>query len=408
MRFVKLALVCFSILLFFNSVSSQSEIKFSFDLQKFYDLDQLSESLEGVEIIGLGENTHGLGEVFSTKVEIIKFLHQNLDFDLLLFEGGYGDAAMAWNTIEKQSPDQLATNATSYKYYRSKEMSPLYEYIIEESSSKKPLMIGGIDCQVQQDFFKKRIKQIIATVDPEFATLCVKELNNFNRLYLYEREQDAANFALQMDTFEHFIHNFQDFMLKHNNQLESTFGKEVIEAMVRMINIFQSTYTGMEIGDLSYPIGLTIRDQAMFENVKWYKERYPKKKIIIWAQNSHLENQSYGEDQVKWMGHLLKTYYDSKYYSVGAFVYKGTDLIHYNGKEQEFLHDSEDYVAYHCERLKMQRLILDLRSTGIKKYNWVSKFELKGMEVGGYDKRFILDQRFDGLLFVKESGPPTF
>src|SRR5690606_42073490 len=69
-----------------------STIEFTSDLESFESLSGWRESLKGVEIIALGENTHGLGEVFAAKTELVKFLHQELGFDWVLFESGYGDA----------------------------------------------------------------------------------------------------------------------------------------------------------------------------------------------------------------------------------------------------------------------------------------------------------------------------
>ena len=55
-----------------------STIAFTSDLENFENIAGLKESLKGVEIIALGENTHGLGEVFATKTELVKFLNQKL------------------------------------------------------------------------------------------------------------------------------------------------------------------------------------------------------------------------------------------------------------------------------------------------------------------------------------------
>nr|HPR30147.1 hypothetical protein [Chitinophagales bacterium] len=46
---------------------------FSADLESFRDLNGLKSALSQVEIVALGENTHGLGEVFKAKTELVKF-----------------------------------------------------------------------------------------------------------------------------------------------------------------------------------------------------------------------------------------------------------------------------------------------------------------------------------------------
>lgn len=72
-----------------------STIKFTTDLKDFENISGFSEKLKNVEIIALGENTHGLGKVFEAKADLVKYLHQELGFNMLLFESGYGDGALA-------------------------------------------------------------------------------------------------------------------------------------------------------------------------------------------------------------------------------------------------------------------------------------------------------------------------
>ena len=64
------------IILTLTSCKAQSNIEFTSDLERFRNLSELEETLKDVEIIALGENTHGLGEVFKVKSDLVKFLHQ--------------------------------------------------------------------------------------------------------------------------------------------------------------------------------------------------------------------------------------------------------------------------------------------------------------------------------------------
>lgn len=89
--------------------NSTATIAFTSDLEKFENLSAFKEVLKDVEIIALGENTHGLGEVFAAKTELVKFLHQELGFDLVLFESGYGDAALAWEQIDSLSSREFTS-----------------------------------------------------------------------------------------------------------------------------------------------------------------------------------------------------------------------------------------------------------------------------------------------------------
>ena len=60
---------------------------------------------------------------------------------------------------------------------------------------------------------------------------------------------------------------------------------------------------------LSWPAAYSFRDAAMLHTVQWYRKQFPGQKIIIWAQNSHVENRPKPDYTVSWMGHGLHNLY---------------------------------------------------------------------------------------------------
>jgi erythromycin esterase len=154
------------LILTLSSCKAQTEfnstIEFTSDLDKFENLSSLKESLKDVEIVSLGENTHGLGEVFKAKVDLVKFLHQEMGFNLVLFESGYGDAGLAWEKLDSLSTKEFTNSFTSNYYYHSEEIRDLMEYV---KSQDKNLVIQGFDCQPQQDYLSKRMMEIMQPVD---------------------------------------------------------------------------------------------------------------------------------------------------------------------------------------------------------------------------------------------------
>jgi len=158
----------------------------------------------------------------------------------------------------------------------------------------------------------------------------------------------------------------------------------------------------MDIGEImSWPASYNLRDKSMFEIVKWFKEENPESKIIIWAQNSHIENNTKPNYNVNWMGHSLKKAYGNKYYSIGAVVYSGKNL-NYNGTT-EFEHKDSSYLAYHLNQFQKEKYVLDLR-TYIKD-DFTNALYI-GMENNGNTAEFIAKDRFDGLLFIRYSDIP--
>src|SRR5690349_16563489 len=63
--------------------------------EDFTDLVPLKAFFGNARIVLLGEQSHGDGTTFSTKIRLIKFLHDRLGFEVLAFENGIFDSFLA-------------------------------------------------------------------------------------------------------------------------------------------------------------------------------------------------------------------------------------------------------------------------------------------------------------------------
>src|SRR6185369_9904206 len=61
----------------------------------FTDLDPIADAIGTARVVQLGEPSHGAGTAFSAKARLVQFLHQRLGFDLLIWESGLYDVALA-------------------------------------------------------------------------------------------------------------------------------------------------------------------------------------------------------------------------------------------------------------------------------------------------------------------------
>lgn len=379
---------------------SDANILFTNNLKDFKEISAFKETLKDVEIIALGENTHGLGQVFKVKTDLVKFLHQQLGFNLVLFESGFGDGALAWEKFDSLSAEAYTLSFTSNFYYQTEEILDLITFAKKQN---KKLRIQGFDCQPQQDYLINRMSQIIKPIDSVFAKSVKVEFRNFNKLYQFENVKDSTNFYKQRNAFLSFLENYNILMTENEKSLlKSGTTQKELEVIRKSNQIFKDTYSKIEFGSMTgWPISANIRDKTLLETVNWYKENNPGTKIIIWAQNSHIENKPYSENGPIWMGHGLKKIYGNKYYSLGIEVNSGKSL-EYN-RSFDFEHNDKKYLAYHLNQFNRDQYILDLRNYNQDNFIYESLF---GMSSGGYLGKYIAKERFDGLLFIKNSNMP--
>ena len=138
-----------------NSPTNTNELHASNEL----DFEIIKEWVKGKKIVAIGESTHGLGEFYTLKSELVQYLHKELGFEVLAIEGGFGDINLAWMDIN--SLDFLTLrNETLFGNFRCQEIEPLFKYIKAQSNSKTPLFYAGFDPQISGNYYKQYLDSI--------------------------------------------------------------------------------------------------------------------------------------------------------------------------------------------------------------------------------------------------------
>ena len=84
----------------------------------------------------LGENTHFDGNVFEIKTEIIKYLHQELDFNTIAFESGIYDVWKAQDNINKGEKTKIALEKSLFSIWsKTKEFQSFITFFDENKTN---------------------------------------------------------------------------------------------------------------------------------------------------------------------------------------------------------------------------------------------------------------------------------
>jgi len=62
--------------------------------EEFGDFEALAAAIGNARVVQLGEPSHNAGTCFAAKARLIKFLHQRLDFDVVIWESGIFDVTL--------------------------------------------------------------------------------------------------------------------------------------------------------------------------------------------------------------------------------------------------------------------------------------------------------------------------
>lgn len=367
----------------------------------------LKESIKDVRILALGESSHGFGTMHTMKANLVKYLHEQLGYDVLVMEAGYGDIGLSWYNSDKSSATQLI-NSTVSGNLRSEQMLPLFEYMSENKESDDPLELRGMDTRVSGLAFNYRVMHVIKRLEPKIIQDSIqKGLWDYNKTFNVLDDEDQ--WQKYMDSYRNAV-DFAKSILQESREdikeLEIVEDKEV-DILARYLDMLKKA-VNYNFGE-TYTRGLTLRDSLMAESVYYFaEEEFPKAKIIIWGHNGHIEKSAGVGDNIKWLGHYLKERYGDKYYALGMYAKKGFIYQTSTRKTSNFDLTDPSFIEAKINADYGKNVFIDLPLYDESNTNWVNK-SIFGYELeAGGKVNFIPSKRFDGIMLLGETEAPKY
>ena len=115
--------------------------------KKFKDLMPLKEKIGDARIVLLGEQTHGHGTTHRMKSRLIRFLHEEMGFNVLAWESSLpGCRAVDEAFLKSDAPLLDMVDLGIFQIFgRSAHNKPLFEYIRKIRKDSNPLIQAGFD-----------------------------------------------------------------------------------------------------------------------------------------------------------------------------------------------------------------------------------------------------------------------
>src|SRR5438094_957924 len=98
--------------------------------EDFSDLEPLMKAIGPAQVVQLGEPGHGAGTSFAAKVRLIKFLHQRMGFDVLVWESGMYDVTLSDAGMRGSDEAIAAARRGVFQLWSgAEEVRPLFDYV---------------------------------------------------------------------------------------------------------------------------------------------------------------------------------------------------------------------------------------------------------------------------------------
>ena len=291
----------------------------------FSDLVPLGEAIGNARIVMLGETNHCEGNSFMAKARLVRYLHEQKGFDVLVLESDAYGLHQLWRETRlgrSYYRDWYGIVHPIWSY--TQEFKGLMDYVERRALTACPLALAGVDTQIHTesvvpdlfDFLARRqLGQDI--VDARFYELL---LNLARKDYPKKKTPPPGEIADRFikEQLDPLIRQTHDFALEEN-ELEAKQWAYWLESMrVQAIRY-------MEVPGFNPP---QMRTTQMGRHlIHLARDVYPNKKLIIWAATNHIAtnrveiiNELSGKPQYQYtqsMGQVARDVLVDEIYSIG-------------------------------------------------------------------------------------------
>lgn len=397
----------------------------------FDDLQPLKALIGDARIVQLGEQSHGDGTCFEAKIRLIKFLHQQMGFDVLAFESGLYDCWKADQAFQASRQAKLADDAGLDKPETSpleiaqrgvfgiwtgcEQLSPLWDYLAGHPDDNPRLELAGFDCQftasASRDFFIDDLTAVMEKLGIELPSDSGDEfVAQLRRLIRGETFNGSKKEWL--GTLDQIASSLERAQSTTPTEMQ----KQMIwQQQLKSLQAF-ADYTIAEVKTRPAMTEQSVnaRDAQMAENLIWLAEkRFPDRKIIVWAASFHImRNPSEIEvpskvvdyTNVVPMGHLVDQHFGDSVYTVGFTAASGQAGAWFR---PPFDLDSPPQGTLEdlCLRAGLEQAFIPLKQTSPHNIpQWLTK-KIFARPLGYSWMMASWARHFDALIFQKEMEP---
>lgn len=370
--------------------------------ENYADLAPLKSVLKDTEIVGLGEQTHYDGSTFKAKTRLVKFLHQELGYEVIAFESGFYDTYKAWQEIQNGKPVIDATRKSIYPLWITTETEELFRYIDSQKNTVRPLILAGIDSKFTGAYSKN---DLLNDFEDYLETTGSDVMQDTSQWSAFRKSMERT-----VDISDYFTKPSPEDTLVIHKVLTGVLKESATKVNSHEIDIqkhlFWQQFCKSTMAEVTRKFSKDqLRDIQMGDNLMFLKDKlYKDKKVIVWAASSHLTYNGKSIDsefyqQNMRLGDHIKQAYGDKYYNIGFTGYKGKigKLFFFHLiKVKKHKVNSIEYVL---GQTNQPYLFLDLNKSGLSV--WLQEY-LIARPFGYKEMRMKLPQVMDGLFYTEE------
>lgn len=374
----------------------------------------LSRTLDGVEVVGLGESIHFTHEFPLVRTGIVRYLNENMGFHILATEGSAVDLWATQDRLlasQKNEADIELAQKGLFSVWNTEEMRPLLRYEVASWGTTTPLYITAYDIQPGS-----------GEGTPEMAAfeLLVERLRTYaDQPASFDEGAWVSELAPLTDACKTYQPQDDPSIERGIASLEAWIAKAAPEVQQRFPNLPHATVLRLIPPNLRASLalcqGVGPRTGSFPPNYKETRDRNasgyalalktaaPGGKLMLWGHLSHLFLDSTGRNTS--VGEMMRKALGSKFYTLVAFGEGGATILIVSDVNDQMLyapvHGAYGKLHDRVGELCPSDCFLDLRGTQDPLF-----MERQRVSVEAFPWSVALAKDMDGAIFIRHVHPP--
>jgi erythromycin esterase len=305
------------------------------------DFAFLKAAVGGRSVVQLGESIHVTDEFPRMRLSVLRYLHEEMGFDVLAFEGSLVDAWLAEEHLAR-SADPLATRAARaqeiawFPLWQTAAMGEVMRYVASTRDTAHPLYLSSFDIQVGsgraygEDALTPLFEALSAygvSRDAKTTQRWSQDLLPFFRCFPSAEDQprgqvrEEAGARVAIGEISAWINEISPKIAQRSPVHARALAQvpDVLEdalALCRMASAGPDPITSYQ----------QERDRLNAGNVLALRDTVSKgHRIMVWAHHSHVHHNGLGKGTPS-MGQHLRAAIPADLYTIGLFAGEGTAL----------------------------------------------------------------------------------
>jgi len=382
----------------------------------FADLEPLARAVGDARIILLGEASHGDGATFLAKGRLIRFLHQRLGSDVLVWESGFYECDKAAEALAAGvSWREAFGKAVLPIWANSEQCRPVMEYVQATQQTDRPITLAGLGWYVSDQ--TKLFDDLIAffeAVDPTWPSPDQRQaLASIQTMLDTRGDRSRPPKPIEPPELVQ-LRALADLLDRDSaGRVSAMHGRRRIGFMRRVLENLEAYVVYLNSpptrgGADDNPLGMIEGHNAVF----LASEYFPNRKLIVWAHNGHLTRGSSQIEELESKFRINQTIAAGQHIhnDLGDGVYSIMFITH-NGQTGLWWNEPAELPAPPVgsledlmHRVGLEHGFVDLRS--LPRDHWL-RSRLIAHPLAHRPMRADWSRVYDGVFFIDTMSPST-